>query len=454
MAIVSQEAIKQLQGLMDEVMAVEEPLKKTFQNVHQGYLAETLLRFLKAREGNVAKAHIMKPIVPTELYRAVRDSQLIGMSGYSREGFPVFAYGIGLSTYDKASVHYYVQSHIQINEYRDRVILKMYEGTAYPYMFCVCSLQHLKKWAAYYHWCEGSGHDWPKAFSTESEKVIDSYIDSDDLNYPEKTKHILHSKCPICIFSLLEENGRPFGLSSLFYRRGQRKKVQVLYGCGQDELLKIEMQCLELDISLLLKLPTVYVGFMGLVARLYEAYLAIGIEAFEAIMDYASLPHFCRKEGSGSSRHVENCFSLDHPFHQQLYNYIKEQSLIRERVEPIKHRSFHVDLPEPAAEGTEIVKTIESEFHKIGNGNGIPDSVDGLNGGLPTSREIMHLDPESHLRENNFVYEQLRVLVLQDQQLTSDIPGAIKDSIFFVFCSTKVKDEEVGTNLLEDKLLN
>lgn len=73
---------------------------------------------------------------------------------------------------------------------------------------------------------------------------------------------------------------------------------------------------------------------------------------------------------------------------------------------------------------------------------------------LPTSREIMHLDPESHLRENNFVYEQLRVLVLQDQQLTSDIPGAIKDSIFSVFCSTKVKDEEVGTNLLEDKLLN
>lgn len=28
---------------------------------------------------------IQKPIVPTELYRAVRDSQLIGMSGYSKE---------------------------------------------------------------------------------------------------------------------------------------------------------------------------------------------------------------------------------------------------------------------------------------------------------------------------------------------------------------------------------
>lgn len=95
-----------------------------------------------------------KPIVPTELYRAVRDSQLIGMSGYSREvptffvsffvkinlkfvilwvyvvcgyygtnydgncissrvfsqhchllqGLPVFAVGVGLSTFDKASV--------------------------------------------------------------------------------------------------------------------------------------------------------------------------------------------------------------------------------------------------------------------------------------------------------------------------------------------------------------
>lgn len=72
------------------------------------------------------------------------------------QGLPVFAIGAGLSTFDKASVsliiqkgkgvllflkhylllyhkpyqtfvslqvHYYVQSHIQVNEYRDRVIL-------------------------------------------------------------------------------------------------------------------------------------------------------------------------------------------------------------------------------------------------------------------------------------------------------------------------------------------
>ncbi|KAG6768871.1 hypothetical protein POTOM_024483 [Populus tomentosa] len=66
---------------------------------------------------------LTKPINPADLYRAVRDSQLIGMSGYSREGLPVFAHGVGLSTFDKASVHYYVQSHIQINEYRDRIVL-------------------------------------------------------------------------------------------------------------------------------------------------------------------------------------------------------------------------------------------------------------------------------------------------------------------------------------------
>ncbi|AQL04467.1 Sec14p-like phosphatidylinositol transfer family protein [Zea mays] len=112
-----------------------------FQNVHQGYPTETLLRFLKAREWHVNKAHRMledslnwrmqneidsileKPIIPVDLYRSIRDTQLIGLSGYSKEGIPVFAVGVGLSTYDKASVNYYVQSHIQINEYRDRFIL-------------------------------------------------------------------------------------------------------------------------------------------------------------------------------------------------------------------------------------------------------------------------------------------------------------------------------------------
>lgn len=115
----NQEAIKQLQSLMENVD--EQQLKNTFKNMHQGYPAETLIRFLKARDWNVAKAHKMlidclnwrveneidnvltKPI-PADLYRDIRDSQLIGMSGYSNEGLPVIAVGVGLSTYDKASV--------------------------------------------------------------------------------------------------------------------------------------------------------------------------------------------------------------------------------------------------------------------------------------------------------------------------------------------------------------
>ncbi|KAG4143019.1 hypothetical protein ERO13_D06G163350v2 [Gossypium hirsutum] len=297
MGIVSQEAILELQALMD---SVEEPLNITFQNVHQGFRAETLVRFLKARDWNVAKAHKMlvdclhwrvqntiddilaKPIVPIELYGAVRDSQLIGMSGYSREGLPVFAIGVGLSTFDKASVHYYVQSHIQINEYRDRVILLL---------------------------------------------TIISTID--DLNYPEKTNTYYIVNAPY-IFSACCKVVKPL------LQERTRKKIQVLPGCGRDELLKI--------------------------------------------MDIASLPHFCRKDGSGSSRNSENenCFSLDHPFHQQLYNYIKQQSLITEPAQPIKQGSFHVDLPEPAAEETEIAKSLESELQKFEKGNMLSKSTDGI----------------------------------------------------------------------------
>lgn len=34
------------------------------QNVHQGYIVETLERFLKARDGNVARAHKMVQFLP------------------------------------------------------------------------------------------------------------------------------------------------------------------------------------------------------------------------------------------------------------------------------------------------------------------------------------------------------------------------------------------------------
>lgn len=98
-------------------------------------------------------------------------------------------------------------------------------------------------------------------------------------------------------------------------------------------------------------------------------------------MDYASLPHFCKREGSGSSRYSsgsDDCFSLDHPFHQQLYSYSKQQAQSRNFVAPLKQGSFHVDVPEPDPEGIKIVKTIESELHKIGDRNGLSHSLSGL----------------------------------------------------------------------------
>ncbi|KAJ0017638.1 hypothetical protein Pint_09406 [Pistacia integerrima] len=164
----------------------------------------------------------------------------------------------------------------------------------------------------------------------------------DDLNYPEKTNAYYIVNVPY-IFSACWK----VSVSMLFLvllvvvkpllQERTRRKVQVLSGSGRDELLKI--------------------------------------------MDFESLPHFCRREGSGSSRQSGDisCFSLDHPFHQQLYNYIKQQSLIGEPAEPVKQGSFHVKVPESAdAEGTEIVKTIESELHKIENRNGLSESVDAL----------------------------------------------------------------------------
>ena len=70
-------------------------------------------------------------------------------------------------------------------------------------------------------------------------------------------------------------------------------------------------------------------------------------------MDYESLPHFCKREGPGSSRDSldgVDCYSYDHPFHQQLYNYMKQQSLNQDSVGPRKQGSVHVDVPSPGLE--------------------------------------------------------------------------------------------------------
>ncbi|KAJ9690018.1 hypothetical protein PVL29_012601 [Vitis rotundifolia] len=234
MGIVAEDAVNQFEALMNKV---DEPLKKTFQNIHQGYPTGTLVRFLKAREWNVPKAHKMlvdclnwrvendidnilaKPIVPTDLYRAVRDSQLIGLSGYTKEGLPVFAIGAGFSTFDKASVHYYVQSHIQINEYRDRVILPS------------ASRKHGRHITSCVKVLDMTGL---KLSALSQIKLLTIISTVDDLNYPEKTNTYYIVNVPY-IFSACWKVVKPL------LQERTRKKIQVLPGCGRDELLKVTL---------------------------------------------------------------------------------------------------------------------------------------------------------------------------------------------------------------------
>ncbi|KAH1054310.1 hypothetical protein GYH30_023194 [Glycine max] len=262
--------------------------------------------------------NVLRKPIPMDLYRAIRDSQLIGMSGYSKEGLPVIAVGVGLSTYDKASDKYYIQSHIQLNEYRDQVILPTatrkhgrYIGTCVK----VLDMTGLK-------------------FSALNQlRLLTAISTIDDLNYPEKTDTYYIVNVPY-VFSACWKVVKPL------LQERTRRKIQVLQGCGKEELLKV--------------------------------------------MDYASLPHFCRKEDSKSSKHhalgnIGNCFSFNHAFHQQLYNHIKQQSIIVESISPIRQGSFYVDIPEPDPDDAKIAKTIETEFHKLENQkNGFTNSLNGL----------------------------------------------------------------------------
>ncbi|XP_047308284.1 phosphatidylinositol/phosphatidylcholine transfer protein SFH9-like [Impatiens glandulifera] len=332
MGMITQASIDQLQALMDQV---EEPLKRSFQCMHQGYPTETYVRFLKAREGIIMKAFKMlvdclkwrvengiddilaKPIIPVDLYRAVRDSQLVGLSGYTKEGLPVLAIGVGLSSLDKASAHYYIQSHIQINEYRDRVILP------------ATTKKHGKHINKCLKVLDMTGL---KISALSQIKLVTIISTIDDLNYPEKTLVYYIVNAPY-VFSACWKVVKP-----LLHER-TRKKVQVLSGNGRDDLLKI--------------------------------------------MEHTSLPHFCRKEegSSGSSRNTsshkspESCYLLDHPFHQQFYTYMKQQAAaaLREAVTsssssssaatPVKQGSFlRVALPDASSAHDHLHNTSQKGF--------------------------------------------------------------------------------------------
>ncbi|KAG8056327.1 hypothetical protein GUJ93_ZPchr0002g24142 [Zizania palustris] len=323
MAAAPDEAVKQFSALME---LLEEPLKTTFENVHQGYPRGTLVRFLKAREWNVPKAHKMlmdclnwriqngidnvlaKPIVPSDLYRAIRDTLLVGLTGYSKQGQPVYAFGVGLSTLDKASVHYYVQSHIQMNEYRDRVVLP------------AASTMFMKRINTCLKVMDMTGL---RLSALNQIKMLSTITAIDDLNYPEKTETYYIVNAPY-VFSACWKVVKPL------LQERTKKKINVLCGSGRDELLKV--------------------------------------------MDYESLPHFCKREGSGSSSDSSDgvdCYSYDHPFHQQLYNYIKLQALNQDSLGPIRQGSLHVDVPTPELEEAKIRETIESELHNMIGANGL-----------------------------------------------------------------------------------
>uniref|UniRef100_A0A0D9WRY7 CRAL-TRIO domain-containing protein n=1 Tax=Leersia perrieri TaxID=77586 RepID=A0A0D9WRY7_9ORYZ len=254
----------------------------------QGYPTETLLRFLKAREWHVSKARDMlvdslnwrikyeidsileTPIIPADLYRSIRDTHLVGLSGYSKEGRPVFAIGVGLSTYDNTLAHYYVQSHIQINEYRDRIILPtVSKKFGRPISTCIKVLDMTGL----------------KLSALNHMKILTAISTVDDLNYPEKTETYYIVNAPY-IFSACWKVVKPL------LQERTRKKIHVLHGCGRDELLKI------MDHS--------------------------SLPHFCQQEGSRSSKH--------SPKDIDSCFSFDHPFHQELYHYIEEQGLNQEHI--------------------------------------------------------------------------------------------------------------------------
>ncbi|CAA2960471.1 Hypothetical predicted protein [Olea europaea subsp. europaea] len=196
MVLIIEEMIEQFESMVEKI---DEQLKKTFENKHQGYPTKNLL---------------------------------VGMPGYSKDGYPIFAINVGPSTLDKTSIDYYVQSHIQINEYRDRVILP-------------CAM---KRFGQYIGTCTVI-FDMTGLMLSTIYQIIKKYSEMsviDELNYPEKMETYFIVNGPPYMLSICWKVMNP-----LLCER-TRKKVKILSGSGRNELLKI--------------------------------------------MDYKSLPHFCREE--------------------------------------------------------------------------------------------------------------------------------------------------------------
>ncbi|KAJ7538285.1 hypothetical protein O6H91_11G041900 [Diphasiastrum complanatum] len=312
------EALKQMQAFVD---GVDEKLRCSFQSMHQGYPLETLERFLQAREGNVLKANKMlldclnwrasnriddilsKVITPNDV---IRDSQLIGFSGFCKKGRPVFVLGVGRSGYDRAPLDKYVKSHIQLNEYRDRVLLP--EATKHFGRYVGSCLKILDMTGL-------------KLSSLHRLKILTAISTVDDLNYPEKTDAYYIVNAPF-VFTACWKAVKP-----LLQERTKRK-VQVLHGCGRDELLKV--------------------------------------------MDQNTIPQFCRLSSKELAKQKDpsldmkvNYFSPSHPFHLQLCKYIEQRTVMGRPLGHVPQPSFCVTFPEPDDDSTEVVHVIESTLERL-----------------------------------------------------------------------------------------
>jgi hypothetical protein len=221
--------------LLEIVDGLDEPLRRSFQSMHSDYPEAALERFLKARDEDVTKTGKMlvdclnwrvnnkidnilaKPILPKEKFDLIRQTQLIGFCGFCKQGRPVFAIGVGNSTFDQASVDKYVQSHIQINEYRDRIMLPEISKRKGRYIGTCVKILDMTGLRL-------------SAFSRL--KISTAIATVDDLNYPEKTDTYYIVNAPY-VFSACWKAVKPM------LQERTKRKVQVLRGNGRDELLQV-----------------------------------------------------------------------------------------------------------------------------------------------------------------------------------------------------------------------
>ncbi|KAH7279711.1 hypothetical protein KP509_37G032700 [Ceratopteris richardii] len=300
MVYATPEAIRELTVAVDQ--EGNKLLVEAYKNMHGGHPVEVASRFLKARENDVSRALQMildslqwriiddidnvlsRPIEPKDTYDAIRESIPIGMTGFCRKGRPVFVIGVGSNGLDKFPPHMYVQSHIQINEYRDKVILPN-SSRRMGYFVGTClkifDMTNLR-------------------ISTLSDiKILSLIATIDDLNYPEKTDTYYIANAPY-IFQACWRVVRP-----LLHERTKRK-VHVLSGCGREELLKV--------------------------------------------MDENVLPDFCRSDIKLEDRKTESCFSPSHPFHEEMWNYMKQEASKLKCVASSTKKTSHTAVPLPREE--------------------------------------------------------------------------------------------------------